>query len=57
MAILLEDKMKCLSPERRRAVEARAAQLIGEAMSIQELRRAAEADAGADGEGSGCFLK
>jgi hypothetical protein len=57
VAILLGDKMKGLTPERPQAVEARAAQLIGEAMSIQELRRAAEADAGADGEGSGCFLK
>ena len=40
MPITLKDKMKGLSPGRRKRVEARAAQLIAEEMTIQELRRA-----------------
>ena len=40
MAIMLKDKMKGLSPERRKKIEVRAAQLIAEEMTIQELRRA-----------------
>jgi DNA-binding XRE family transcriptional regulator len=40
MAITLKDKMKCLSAERRKKIEARAAQLIAEEMTLQELRRA-----------------
>src|SRR5262245_62775330 len=40
MAITLKDKMKGLSAERRKKVEAGAAQLIAEEMTLQELRRA-----------------
>ncbi|MGA3204779.1 MAG: XRE family transcriptional regulator [Bryobacteraceae bacterium] len=40
MAITLKDKMKGLSPERRKKIEARAAQLIAEELTLQELRRA-----------------
>ena len=40
MAITLKDKMKSLSAGRRKKVEARAAQLIAEEMTLQELRRA-----------------
>ena len=40
MAITLKDKMKGLSAERRKKIEARAAQLISEEMTLQELRRA-----------------
>jgi transcriptional regulator with XRE-family HTH domain len=40
MAITLKDKMKGLSTERRKKVEERAAQLISEEMTLQELRRA-----------------
>lgn len=40
MAILLKDKMKGLSLERRKKIEAHAAHLIAEEMTIQELRRA-----------------
>src|SRR5881392_2530364 len=40
MPITLKDKMKGLSPERRKKIEAHAAQLIAEEMTIQELRRA-----------------
>jgi DNA-binding XRE family transcriptional regulator len=40
MAITLKDKMKGLSGPRRKKIEARAAQLIAEEMTIQELRRA-----------------
>lgn len=40
MAITLKDKMKDLSPERRKQIEARTAELIKEQMTLQELRRA-----------------
>jgi DNA-binding XRE family transcriptional regulator len=40
MAITLKDKMLGLSPERRKKIEARAAQLIAEELTLQELRRA-----------------
>lgn len=41
MAIPLEDIMKDLSPARRKKIEARAAELLAEEMSLRELRRAA----------------
>src|ERR1700719_397653 len=40
MRITLKDKMKKLSPAQRKKVEARAAELIAEEMSLRELRRA-----------------
>jgi transcriptional regulator with XRE-family HTH domain len=40
MAVTLKDKMKGLSAERRRKIEARAAHLIAEEMTLQELRQA-----------------
>lgn len=40
MAITLEDKMKPLSVARRRKVEARAAELIAEEMTLRQLRQA-----------------
>src|SRR6204780_320719 len=40
MPITLKDKMKGLSPAQRRKVEARAAQLIAEEMTLRELRHA-----------------
>ena len=40
MPITLKDKMKGLSPVRRKKVTARAAQLIAEEMTIQKLRQA-----------------
>jgi DNA-binding XRE family transcriptional regulator len=40
MAIMLKDKMKGVSPERRKKIEARAAQLVAEELTLQELRRA-----------------
>ncbi len=40
MAITLKDKMDQLSPLRRKKVEARAAQLIAEEMTLQQLRQA-----------------
>ena len=40
MPITLEDKMKELSPAQRRKVEARAAELIAEEMTLRELRHA-----------------
>ena len=40
MAITLKDKMKELSPARRRKVEARAGALIAEEMTLRELRHA-----------------
>ncbi len=40
MAITLKDKMDQLSPSRRKKVEARAAQLIAEEMTLQQLRQA-----------------
>jgi len=40
MAITLRDKLKGLSADRRKKIAARAAQLIAEEMTLQELRRA-----------------
>src|SRR5579862_5903192 len=40
MPITLKDKMKQLSPAQRRKVEVRAAELIGEEMTLRELRHA-----------------
>jgi transcriptional regulator with XRE-family HTH domain len=40
MAITLKDKMKGLSPARRKKVEAWTAELIAEEMSLRDLRRA-----------------
>jgi hypothetical protein len=40
MPITLNDKMKELSPAQRKRVEARAAELIAEEMTLRELRRA-----------------
>lgn len=40
MSTSLAEKMKALSPARRKKVEARAASLIAEEMSLRELRRA-----------------
>jgi DNA-binding XRE family transcriptional regulator len=40
MPITLKDKMKQLSPAQRRKVEARAAELIAEEMTLRELRHA-----------------
>ena len=40
MAITLSDKMKKLPAARRKKVEARAAELIAEEMSLRELRQA-----------------
>src|SRR5258706_1172167 len=40
MPITLKDKMKELSPARRKKVEARAAELIAEEMTLRELRHA-----------------
>src|SRR5271155_5807710 len=40
MPITLKDKMKQLSPGQRKKVEARAAELIAEEMTLRELRKA-----------------
>ena len=40
MPITLEDKMRELSPARRKKVEARAAELIAEEMTLRQLRHA-----------------
>jgi len=40
MPITLKDKMKELSPAKRKKVEARAAELIAEEMTLRELRHA-----------------
>lgn len=40
MAITLKDKMKNLSPKRRKQIEVRTAELIKEQMTLQQLRRA-----------------
>lgn len=40
MAITLKDKLKGLSPARRKKIEARTADLVKEQMTLQELRRA-----------------
>jgi len=40
MAVNVEDKIKKLSPAQRKKVEARAAELIAEEMTLRELRKA-----------------
>ncbi|MGA2185435.1 MAG: helix-turn-helix transcriptional regulator [Bryobacteraceae bacterium] len=40
MAVNVEDKIRRLSPARRRKVESRAAELIAEEMTLRELRKA-----------------
>ena len=40
MAVNVEDKIKKLSPARRKRVESRAAELISEEMTLRELRKA-----------------
>ena len=40
MAVSVEEKIRKLSPARRRKVEARAAELIAEEMTLRELRKA-----------------
>jgi DNA-binding XRE family transcriptional regulator len=40
MAVNIEDKIKKLSPARRKAVESRAAELMAEEMTLRELRKA-----------------
>ena len=40
MAVNINQKMKALSPSRRRKVESRADELIAEEMTLSELRRA-----------------
>jgi len=40
MSVNVNDKIKKLSPAQRKKVEARAAQLIAEEMTLQELRKA-----------------
>jgi DNA-binding XRE family transcriptional regulator len=40
MAVNIKQKIKALKPERRKKVEARAAELIAEEMTLAELRRA-----------------
>jgi len=40
MAVNVEEKIRKLSPARRRKVEARAAELIAEEMTLRELRKA-----------------
>ena len=40
MPITLKDKMKQLTPAQRKKVEARAAELIAEEMTLRELRHA-----------------
>jgi DNA-binding transcriptional regulator YiaG len=40
MPVNIEDKIKKLSPERRKKVEARAKELIAEEISLSELRKA-----------------
>jgi DNA-binding XRE family transcriptional regulator len=40
MAVNVNDKIKKLSPDRRKKVEARAAELIAEEMTLRELRKA-----------------
>jgi DNA-binding XRE family transcriptional regulator len=40
MAVKLDDMMRRLAPDRRRKVEARAAELIAEEMSLRDLRKA-----------------
>ena len=40
MAITIDDKMKKLSAARRKKIEARAAELIAEEMSLRDLRKA-----------------
>jgi hypothetical protein len=40
MAVTLDDMMRRLAPDRRRKVEARAAELIAEEISLRDLRKA-----------------
>jgi transcriptional regulator with XRE-family HTH domain len=40
MASKLQDKMKAVGPERRKKIEARAAELIAEEMALRDLRKA-----------------
>ena len=40
MPVNIEEKIKKLSPERRKKIEARAKQLIAEEMTLRELRKA-----------------
>ena len=40
MAVKVNDKIKILRPAQRRKVEARAAELVAEEMTLRELRRA-----------------
>lgn len=40
MAVNVEDKIKRLSPARRKKVESRAAELMAEEMTLRELRKA-----------------
>ncbi len=40
MAVNVNDKIKKLSPAQRKKVEARAAELIAEEMTLRELRKA-----------------
>ena len=47
----VNDKIAGLSAGRRGKVEARAAELIGEELTLRELRSGAEADSGSGGEG------
>jgi hypothetical protein len=49
MPITLKDKMKELSAAQRKKVEARAADLIAEEMTLRELAARAQAHAGEDG--------
>lgn len=40
MTVIINDKIRKLSPPRRKRVEARAAELIAEEMTLRELRKA-----------------
>ena len=48
----VDDIIRKLSPAQRKKVEARAAQLIAEEMTLRELRHSAQAHAGQDRESS-----
>jgi len=48
----LDQKMKGLGPARRKKIEARAARLIAEEMTLQELRQARKLTQSSDGQGS-----
>lgn len=49
MARNVDDIVETLGPAQRKKVEARAAELVAEELTLQELRRAPEADADAHG--------